>query len=83
MERCQVDAVSVEAGARVAVVDLNRCIGCGNCVVTCPTGAMRLRRKDGQVVPPEDWESLYDVIMAKKRGAMGKVGLAMKLMLKR
>jgi hypothetical protein len=44
---------------------------------------MCLREKDGQVVPPEDSERLYDVIMAKKRGTMGKVGLAMKLMPKR
>jgi ferredoxin len=83
VERCQVDALCVENGARVAVVNLNRCIGCGNCGVTCPTEAIHLRRKDGQFVPPKDSESLYDVIMAKKKGTMGKVGLAMKLMLKR
>jgi Fe-S-cluster-containing hydrogenase component 2 len=29
----------------VAVVDLDRCIGCGLCVTTCETEAMRLQLK--------------------------------------
>lgn len=29
----------------VAVVDLDRCIGCGLCVTTCSTEAMRLQPK--------------------------------------
>ena len=83
VERCQVDAVTVDDRAGAAVVNLDRCIGCGNCVVTCPTGAMSLHRKDGEVVPPDDSESLYDTITARKKGTLGKIQLAMKLMLKR
>jgi electron transport complex protein RnfB len=40
----------------VATVDLNRCIGCGNCVATCQSGASRLTKKADELVPPRDKE---------------------------
>jgi Fe-S-cluster-containing hydrogenase component 2 len=83
VERCQVNAVTVDDSAGTSLVNLNRCIGCGNCVVTCPTGAMNLLKKDRETVPPQDSESLYDVIMANKKGPLGKIELATKLMLKK
>jgi ferredoxin len=83
VERCQVNAVTVDEHVAASYVNLNRCIGCGNCVVTCPTGAMSLLKKEKEVLPPQDLEGLYDVIMAKKKGTLGKVKLALKLMLKR
>jgi Na+-translocating ferredoxin:NAD+ oxidoreductase subunit B len=82
VERCQVDAVSMDDHRDVSVVNRDRCIGCGNCVTTCPSGAMRLVRKDEEVVPPEDLEDLYDTIMAKKKGKLGKVKLATRIVLK-
>ena len=38
------------------VIDLKRCIGCGVCVETCPTGAIQLTRKpaDEQTASPKD-----------------------------
>lgn len=81
VERCQVGAVTVDEKLGVASVDLGRCIGCGNCVTSCPSGAMSLVKKERDVVPPETWEELYDVIMAHKKGAAGKARLAAKLVL--
>lgn len=81
VERCQVNAVTVDDRAVASFVNLNRCIGCGNCVVTCPTGAMSLLKKEKEIVPPQDLEGLYDVIKANKKGTLGRIKLAMKLML--
>ena len=83
VERCQVNAVTIDDGTHTAVVDLDRCLGCGNCVVTCPTGAMKLMKKQTETVPPRDMEALYDTIMANKKGPFGKMKLVLKLMLKR
>jgi len=80
VERCQVKAVTVDNRAATASVNLDRCIGCGNCVSTCPTGAMSLLKKEKETVPPQDSEDLYDVIMANKKGRLGKIKLATKLM---
>jgi electron transport complex protein RnfB len=81
--RCQVDAVTIDDGGHTALVNLDRCIGCGNCIVTCPSGAMSLIRKKEETVPPPDTEALYDEIMAHKKGTIGRLMLAAKLMLKR
>ena len=83
IERCQVNAVTVDDRRNVARVNLDRCIGCGNCVVTCPTGAMSLSRKEKETVPPPDTEALHDEIMAHKKGTLGRMMLVAKLMLKR
>jgi Pyruvate/2-oxoacid:ferredoxin oxidoreductase delta subunit len=77
--RCQVGAVAVTKKKPPARVDLNRCIGCGVCVTSCSTGAMSLRRKDAETVPPETREELYDIIMAHKKGRLGKLKLTAKL----
>ena len=83
VDRCQVTAVSIDEKLGASSVNLNRCIGCGNCVVTCPTGAMNLLKKEKEIVPPQDSESLYDAIMANKKGTLGKIKLAMKLTFKK
>ena len=75
--------VTVDDGGSAALVNLDRCIGCGNCVVTCPTGAMSLLRKKKETVPPQDTEALHDEIMAHKKGTIGRMRLVGKLMLGR
>ncbi len=59
MERCQVDAISLQD--EYAVVDREKCIGCGLCVTGCPDHVAKLERKpDDEIVhPPADfttWE---------------------------
>ena len=76
------EAVSLADGPGTSHVNLDRCIGCGNCVATCPSGAMSLVRNDQEVVPPVDLQDMYETIMAHKKGTFGKMKLAAKLMLK-
>ena len=73
------DAVLVEDGT--AVVNLERCIGCGNCVVICPADAITLQRKEKELVPPKNMGKLYESILAKKTGRLNmlKVGARMAL----
>jgi len=78
-KHCQVGAVRVPAKKKSAVVDLNRCIGCGVCVVACPAGSLSLLKKAAEVRPPETREDLYDIIMAGKKGRLGKLKLTGKL----
>jgi Pyruvate/2-oxoacid:ferredoxin oxidoreductase delta subunit len=78
-KRCQVGAVGVPEKKQPAVVDLNLCIGCGVCVPTCPKEAVHLVKRPVEVKPPESLEDLYEIIMANKKGWLGKVRLAGKL----
>jgi len=83
VEQCQVKAVALNGEQGISEVDATRCIGCGNCVSACPSGAMRLSKREKETVPPETREELYETIMARKKGTLGKVKLAAKLMLQR
>ncbi len=66
VERCQMDAITVNDIARV---DLDRCIGCGLCVTDCPTDAMLLKQKDqdSHYVPPRNVFETY-MNIAQERG---------------
>ena len=57
LERCQMEALT-EDGDRVSL-NLDRCIGCGLCVTTCPSGALILVRK-----PDMDQAQIPDAIDA-------------------
>jgi len=83
VERCQVNAASLDEKAGVSRINLDRCIGCGNCVTSCPTGALSLTKKEKQTVPPEDLESLYKTIGDNKPGTLGKIKLMTRLVLKK
>jgi len=78
-KRCQVGAPRVSEKRHLAAIDLNRCIGCGLCIPTCPKKAIALQRKPAEVVPPETREDLYDMIMSHKKGPLGKLKVAGKL----
>jgi len=52
-------------------------------VVACPSQAMSLLKKAKEAIPPGDSEELYDIIMANKKGRLGKIKLATRLLLKK
>jgi electron transport complex protein RnfB len=78
-EWCQVGAVRVYENKQHAVVDLNRCIGCGVCVSKCPTQSISLFKKPTEIKPPQTREDLYETIMARKKGRLGKLMLTGKI----
>jgi Fe-S-cluster-containing hydrogenase component 2 len=58
-ERCQVAAIEKDHEGYQVVVE--KCIGCGLCVTTCPTDAIRLVRKNeiDCEIPPKDEEEWF------------------------
>lgn len=71
LKRCQMKAFTMKD--KTAVLNTGRCIGCGLCVTTCKTGALKLEKKDIETVPPESMEEKFEVIMAGKKGTVGKL----------
>jgi electron transport complex protein RnfB len=67
--RCQMDAIT--SGDEPAKVAAERCIGCGLCVTTCPSGAVRLRKKEGRKPPPKDMQALYSTMFRERFGRLG------------
>jgi Fe-S-cluster-containing hydrogenase component 2 len=62
---------ALHAGTGATTVDLDRCIGCGACVPTCPSNAVKLRAKARETVPPKDLTALYGRIMTERFGVLG------------
>ncbi|MBW1945512.1 MAG: 4Fe-4S binding protein, partial [Deltaproteobacteria bacterium] len=57
-----------------AEVNLDRCIGCGLCVTTCPDDAIRLVKKSEseQYLPPKTGAETY-IRIAEERGKLEKL----------
>jgi dissimilatory sulfite reductase (desulfoviridin) alpha/beta subunit len=80
-KRCQVGAARVSEQKKKTSVDLNRCIGCGLCIPTCPQKAMSLKKKPNEVRPPQTRDDLYDIIMSHKKGSFGKLKIKGKIVI--
>jgi len=65
-ERCQTDAIKLDADKQIPIVDLARCLGCGNCVASCPDEAMEHQKKETEIIPPQSGEDMFEVIMTNK-----------------
>lgn len=78
-QRCQVKAIAVDEKTNSARADLSLCLGCGVCVPTCPQNALKLEKNQQEIEPPERFEDLYDEIMEKKKGPLGRIGVTMKV----
>jgi electron transport complex protein RnfB len=66
----------------IAIINLDRCIGCGICVAVCESNANRLKKKDVELVPPIDTEALYTNIMTRKIGKFNMLKMGAKILLK-
>ena len=71
VERCPVDAITVE---ETAVVDRDKCLGCGLCAGTCPAEAIAVQLRDDA---DEPFGNVFELGMAilegkeKNRGSDG------------
>jgi Fe-S-cluster-containing hydrogenase component 2 len=57
---------AIEVEDAIAKIDLTKCIGCGVCAPTCTSEAIKLRKKDEEVLPPRNTLATYMTIMDKK-----------------
>jgi ferredoxin len=59
----------------------DRCISCGNGVVTCETSATRLVKKETTLVPPKDKDAEFRKIMSDKVDRCQMLKLRVKMMM--
>lgn len=79
VERCQLEARAMVDD--VATVNLDRCIGCGNCVVICPTNANQIKKKEEEFVPLKDKETVNMKILSNRVGKWNMFKIRMKMLL--
>ncbi len=48
---------------KVSTVDPDLCIGCGVCVIKCPSKSMALERREALVHPPKDMNEFAQILM--------------------
>ena len=74
--RCQMEAIDVDYGT--PIVNLDRCIGCGLCVTTCPTGSLSLIRKVESEQPPVPRNTAEtNIVLGRARGKLTPGNMAM------
>jgi Fe-S-cluster-containing hydrogenase component 2 len=78
MDRCQMEALSLED--EHAVLHAERCIGCGLCVSTCPSGALTLERKPPETQPEIPKNQMESFALRKKAREQARADLQDKLL---
>lgn len=68
LNRCNMNAISFEN--EIMHINTNLCLGCGVCVITCPTKAIQLKFKDKRRKPPKGPYLLFLKILYKKSGTV-------------
>lgn len=68
VDRCQMDALTLETEDGKVRLEESRCIGCGLCVTRCPFEAAVLHKKEKVTVPPKNIVQLYMNILKGKVG---------------
>jgi Na+-translocating ferredoxin:NAD+ oxidoreductase RNF subunit RnfB len=66
IDRCGMGAISMEDN--VAVINHDRCIGCGVCGAVCVNDAHRMHKKDTPHIPPKTHNDMYKKIMIERFG---------------
>lgn len=79
IERCQLLARVMVDG--VATVNLDRCIGCGNCVAICPSNANQLKKKSEELVPVKDKKAYNMRLLSDRWGRWNMFKTRMKMWL--
>ena len=77
LERCQMDALSLEDG--LVVVDKHRCIGCGLCVTTCSGEALTLKRKPEDILEAPPKNSMEALMTRARARAAAKAEIKSKI----
>jgi Pyruvate/2-oxoacid:ferredoxin oxidoreductase delta subunit len=68
LERCQMDAL-FHINNHMEV-NSDRCIGCGACIPTCKGKAIKLVKKEKELVPPKNGNEMYKKIMLERFGIL-------------
>jgi formate hydrogenlyase subunit 6/NADH:ubiquinone oxidoreductase subunit I len=75
------DALAVSGDT--ITIDLERCIGCGQCVSACPQDALMLHPKKHTAKPPKDTGAMYQKMLSERLGFAGTLNMMGKMILKK
>jgi MinD superfamily P-loop ATPase len=64
-ERCFLDAIALDEEADEMRVDVDKCIGCGLCTLTCPQETLKLHRHERSSIAFENSKN-FDETMARE-----------------